>query len=287
MSRRAAVHLLKWDVNTSDLHTCPLFQTSLLTWAAGTTTGFSATSVLCSSGREEVAFLCGKKKTSRYSRCTWQTKRFISVPMKENGRDEARNRLGLLQREQDLSLQGRRHLVTCGGWGTRDKLKWAKRTAKKMMGRLVYHKPLERWAVFGWVKYNSHPKMVQGLFQRRQNKQLPWAGDRSLHLWQRSAGLQAASPSSLNDSLNLQFPSYSETADDKVTIILVTLSNTKELQLISVGLGFVPISLFKFLKGRENASICYFGNQRPLHLLVGWGFFGCWGFQLVGFYIFV
>lgn len=182
-------------------------------------TCFSATSMLCSSEREQTAFLCGKKKNSGHSRCTWQTKRFISVPTEENGKDETRNRLGLLQWEWDLSLQGRRHLIVCSGWRTRDKLKWAKRTAKKMMGGLAYHKSLERWAVFGWVKYNNHPRMLKGLFQKRQKK-LPWAGDRSLHLWQRSAGLQAVSLSSLNDSQNLQLSRCLETADDKVILSL-------------------------------------------------------------------
>lgn len=55
---------------------------------------------------------------------------------------------------------------------------------------------------------NNHPRTLQGLFQQRQNKQFPWAGERLLQLCQRSAGPgpQAVFPSSLNDSLLLQFP---------------------------------------------------------------------------------
>lgn len=69
-------------------------------------------------------------------------------------------------------------------------------------------------------------------------------------------------------------------------IILVTLNKTEELWLISLGLGLVPLSLFKYLKERGKALISDFGNHRPLHPLfrvVGWGFFSCWGFCLIVF----
>lgn len=55
----------------------------------------------------------------------------------------------------------------------------------------------------------------------------------------------------------------------------------KELLLISLGLGLVPISLLKLSMEEENSSISYFIWQSQTSASAGGGFFGCCFFCLL------